>query len=246
MPSRLAFPTTLCLLVAATFLFVAPAQADIVLYSNDFDGTVVTEPGVGVVISGGDQTSGGVTSGITNGEGYATAAGFGGDFWRVATTDDCLEFQLNNTPTAAVGKVEFSLAIIDSWDGGGGPDFIEVEILDGSTQRVLWQEVISGGGAPSSNLDSTLVLNQDMGFAQGGAAETWWLDDGHRMVFDNIPMNGGSLTFRIKPTGAGYQGGNDESFAIDNLLITAVPEPSAVMFGLAMSCLALTIRRRRK
>jgi len=245
MPTHHFLPTNFWFALTVCVLLSVPAQADIVLYSNDFDGNVVAEPGVSVVISGGDQTSGdGITSGITNGQGYATSAGFGGDLWRVAAADDTLEFQLSNTPVAAVGNVEFSLAIIDSWDGGAGPDFIEVEILDGGTQQVLWQQAISGGTTPSSNVLSTLELNQDLGFRQGGAAETWWLDDGYRMSFPGIPMNGGSLTFRITPTGGGFQGGDDESFAIDNLIITSIPEPSAVMLGVAMGCLALTIRRR--
>lgn len=234
-------------IVCVAFIFSIGAMsvdADVVLYSNNFDGNVVTGPGVSVGITGGDQATNGVTGGIVNGQGYSTSTGFGGSFWHVTTANDNLQFQLNNTPVNYVGTVEFSLAVIDSWDGSAGPDHIEVEILDGATQQVFWQQTISGGTTPSSNVDSVLVLNQDFGFNQGPASEPWWLDDGYRIKFDNIPLNSGSLTFRITPTGAGFQGGNDESFAIDNILITAVPEPSTMMIGMLLGC-TLAVRRRR-
>lgn len=186
----------------------------------------------------------GETGGIVPSQSYDSHENFGGDFWRVAAADDVLEFEVANTPIGHwFADVEFSLAIIDSWDGASGPDQLEIEILDGSTQSVLWQESVSGGATPGSNVQSTLVLNQQLGF-NASTGDTWWLDDGYRMSFENIPMSGGSLTFRIHATGVGYQGGMDESFAIDNLLITAIPEPSTLVFA-GLGIIGVAGRRRR-
>lgn len=243
---------TLCRVSAFVFFIAllgsSNLKADAIFYSNDFDGNVETGLGVGVSISGGITETDGQASGVVSGQSYSSVAGFGGNFWRVTTPDDVLQFELTDLPIGYFVNVEFSLAIIDSWDGASGaphgPDHLEVEILDGATQEVLWNENVSGGATPANNVESTIVINQDLGFSQGTAGETWWLDDGYRMVFDGIEMNSSSLTFRIHATGSGFVGGTDESFAIDNLLITGVPEPSMTVPVLAIAC--LMVRRRKR
>jgi hypothetical protein len=236
-----------CVFALILACWADPVQADTILYSNDFDGSVYVDPGVMVSISGGDQTTGTESGGIVDGQGYDGVTDFGGDMWRVTTADDVLEFTLNGTPVDHTGSVEFSLAIIDSWDGTFGapigPDQLVIEILDGSTQQVLWQQFIFGGAVPSSNVASTLVLNQQLGF-NASTGDTWWWDDGYRIRFEDIPMTAGSMTFRIHATGSGFGGGTDESFGIDNLMIRAVPEPSSTLVGFALCCLVPARRRR--
>lgn len=243
-PKRLLFlilGLVICLTLSSRHTY-----ADLVLYSNDFDGNVQNGGAVTTSISGGNQNNAGDVGGIQQGQGYAAIANFGGNFWRVTTKDDVLEFLFSNTPTVGLGSLEFSLATIDSWDGNGstnGPDEIRIEILDGANQIVLWQEVYDGSTTPSSNVESVLVQNQQLGFNSG--TDVWWREEGYRMVFDNLPMTEGSMTFRISGTGIGFQGGLDESFAIDNLALTSnVPEPTLAMF--LLGGLGFLIVRRNK
>ncbi len=247
-PNCLACLRTIALLVVSFALPMCATRADVV-YDNDFDGNVETMPDVGVTISGGVGETDGEVGGVVDSQLYSAVPQFGGDFWRVTTPDDVLQFEFNGVPVGYFLTIEFSLAVIDSWDGSSGaphgPDLLEIEVLDGATQKVNWTENLSGGATPANNVKSTLVLNQDLGFTQGGAAETWWLDDGNRMRFENIQMDSDTLTFRIQASGTGFVGGTDESFAIDNLLIVAVPEPSVLLPCWGIACM-VTCRRRRR
>lgn len=243
MQSTLAKPTKMvsALFAFVVFGFMNPVDAGLV-YSNDFDGNVQTSAGTTVNISGG-TTSGG---GITDSQGYDAKPFFGGDFWRITAPNDVLEFDLSNLPSHGSVSVCFSLAMMDSWDGTNtqyGPDIINVAILDGTTQIAGLSEAYFGGNAPSTGVDSIVVQNEQLGFNNG--TQSWWNDDGYRMCFNDLTHSSGDLTLRFWASGAGFQGGNDESFAIDELMITATPEPTSVAY-LLPTFLALLFRRKRR
>lgn len=229
-----------------------------IAYSNDFDGIVVTDTGVTASVSGGDQNGGGTTSG----QGFNAYSGFSGDLWRVTAEDDKLIIQVNGLDPNSVFCTGFSLAMIDSWDGTSGrygTDVINMEIFDGGT---VSGNTVTGGTSVasfsnpynnSSDLDSTgyvdsvIVSNTQLGFNN---ANPYWNEDGLEMQVDNLQTTTGTLTFTIwassAGTGTGFQGGNDESFGIDNFTITdKIPEPSsAMLLLLTLGC--LTFKRARR
>ena len=216
------------------------AFAEFVVYSNDFDGNTQMHSGVSASIVGGTNNGGGITSS----QGYNSFAEFGGDFWRVTAPNDVLEIKVQNVPGDQEIAVEFSLAIIDSWDATSptwGPDFLNIAILDGATQVALISEPVAGGTPLSSNVESVVVLRQQLGFR--GGSQVWWRDDGYRMRFDNLSLATNQLTFQIWGSGSGFQGGNDESFAVDNFRVLANPEPSA---GITFASLLAILLRRKK
>ena len=224
----------------------ARCEANLVVYSNDFDGNVQTSPGTSVNISGGTGTGGGIAGGITSSQGYAAHSNFGGNFWRVTAPDDVLQFDITNIPSHTDVSVCFSLAMIDSWDGTSGAfgtDIINVAIFDGATQIGGLSEAYSSNNAPSSNVESVIVQDQQLGFNLG---EPFWHEDGYRMCFNNLTHSSGSLTLEFwgssGGTGSGFQGGDDESFAIDELVVTSSPEPASLMYLLLASI--LTVMRR--
>ncbi len=225
-----------------------PAQADIV-YANDFDGNTQFGSGTTVAISGGTGTAGGVTGGITSTQGFNAFTGFGGDFWRVTAPDDVLEFAISNLPAHDQVSVSFSLGLLDSWDGTSdmfGTDIINVAIFDGANLIAGFSEAYSSGNAPSSNVESIIVQNQQLGFNNN---DPFWNEDGYRIAFNDIAHTSGNLTLRLWASsggiGSGFQGGNDESFAIDELLITATPEPTSLSYLLIAAVATATRRRRR-
>ncbi len=235
----------LCILLASA----QSVRADIV-YANDFDGNTEFGSGTTVAISGGTGIApDGLMGGITSTQGFNAFDGFGGDFWRVTAPDDVLQFDISNIPAHDVVSVSFSLGLLDSWDGTSdmfGTDIINVAILDGTNLIAGFSEAYSSGIAPSSNVESIIVQDQQLGFNN---ANPFWNEDGYRIAFNNIPHTSGNLTLRLWASsggiGSGFQGGNDESFAIDELLITAAPEPTSLSYLLFAAIATVTRRRRR-
>ena len=83
----------------------------------------------------------------------------------------------------------------------------------------------------------------------------FWGDQASDMTGDtritNIPHSGSTLEIKFQASGAGWQGGNDESYAIDNLSVSfdgtlaTVPEPMSLpLLGLGLA--AMFMWRTRK
>lgn len=243
---------TSIIIALAVWLCPAMLHASLV-YSNDFDSAAQNGTGITTAISGGTSTGGGIAGGITSSQGYDSYSDFGGDFWRLTAPSDVLEFNITGVSPLGGVDVCFSLAMIDSWDGTSGTygsDILNIAILDGTTQIAGLSEAYSGGNAPSTGVQSTIVQNTQLGFNNGNP---YWMEDGYRMCFDNLTVSTGNLRIQFwgssAGSGSGFQGGNDESFAIDNLSIndniSAVPEPTALSYVvLAVAGLCLRIRRR--
>jgi regulation of enolase protein 1 (concanavalin A-like superfamily) len=122
-------------------------------------------------------------------------------------------------------EINFLLAIIDSWDGsepGEGPGactFCHPDILAVAVDgNVVFSEAFGYNGPvydpPAGGL---LVQGAWLGFHPdfGDAAYDMGLDP----AFDSIPHMADTLTIEWFASGDGWQGGMDESWAIDNLEI---------------------------
>jgi hypothetical protein len=175
-------------------------------------------------------------SDISNWSGYVayesvqgfTADGFDGNFLRNPTNPpQKTTLTLTDLPDHDKVDIGFLLAIIDSWDGSDGspsPDVFNVAI-DGQTIFSETFAIASGTGSyvPPANVE--IANKQQRGFNGG------WTDSSYNMAnepaFQSINHTASDLTLDIFASGAGWQGGSDESWAIDNfqLCVNAVAPP---------------------
>ncbi len=153
---------------------------------------------------------------------------------------------LTGLPAHTTVSLDFLLAIVDSWDGSSGgfhPDIFNVTV-GGST---VFAYTFDNVGHPQSYPIAKRLFSQNVAFS------SMWADSAYDMaaepLLQNIPHTGSSLTVSFFASGAGWQGGNDEFWGIDNLQVSinAVPEPSTCLAGLsALGMLGLCARRSRK
>ena len=233
---------------AMSFAFT---NADELLFSDDFDNNDFRAVGISSIYSGGDQTTAGQTGGTTDSQGFANLPSFDGDFWRVTTEDDVFELRIEDITEHSQVSVSFSLAMMDSWDGGSssyGSDLFNFEISDGSTTLFSLSEAYASGNPLSQGVVATEANRAQLGFHSG--SEVWWHDDAYRMEFNDLAHSSDTLVLRFWAssggTGSGFQGGNDESFAVDNIAINydAVPEPSLPLLLVVASGFLLKRRCR--
>lgn len=203
-------------------LFTLPAQAGIIVYENDFE-----SGGAGSAISGARS--------VVSTQGYS-AVGFGSRFLHNATGNSsapiATTITLTNLPEHDSVDIGFLLAIIDSWDGSNptfGPDRLQVR-LDGS---LILNEIFT----TSSVITPFLTSAANYGF--NGSFPDRAYNFNAFPSFTNIAHTADSLTLSFIAAGSGYQGGTDESYAIDNISIsvnnTAVAEPGTLsLLGLGL------------
>lgn len=186
--------------------------------------------------------------GIESVQGYEGVNGISGSFFRNDALSGASTLMLSGLGNHDFLEIEFALALIDSWDGGLpliccgdaviGPDFFNLSV-DGS-------EVFE-----TSNFDG---LSSDAMNEQGGTfGFNPQFDDSAYTVSISVPHSAGTASLSFFADGAGYQGSDDESWAIDNLRISArggtgpevVPLPATL--PLMLGALALIgLRARRK
>ncbi len=227
--------------VAALLALASGAEAAVMVYGNDFDGGETFAAGVGGGLAG---------AGATAGVGGMPAP-FSGDLWRNDSLGSATTLTLTDLPAHSAVDVEFLLAFIDSWDssdGRAGPDWFNVSI-DGVE---VFQA--TANNAAGSELYGGSMIGSQTNYGFNLSWPEALFDMGPEGAL-SVAHSDSTLTVSMWADGAGWQGGLDESWGIDNLAVwisaedtgpgpTPVPEPaSAALFGLGL--LGLMARRRR-
>lgn len=195
-----------------SFVQVSPASAvSVTFFSADFNSGVPSE-----------------FSGITTNEGVQGYAGlgtgpnvFGGDFLRNTSVPEAkTTLTLTGLPPHTSISLSFLLATIDSWDGNGCfagvTDGFNVS-MDGTT---IFSEVFENSTCGVQTyippVGVELARRASLGF---NTAPVYYGDSAYDMgldpTFQNIPHADSTLTIEWFTSGGGWQGGTDESWAID-------------------------------
>ena len=182
--------------------------------------------------------------GVSFGGGAVTPSeslpGFGTQYFR-NDTSGTTTFSASGLGAHTALRLTFDLAFLDSWDGLDGtitPDILFLAI-DGSPYLQL-TAINASGSAPM--FGPGVVVSTGTNLAQNGG----WTDT--VVHYDLlIPHSAASFLFAINFGGAGFQGGDDESWGIDNFSLAAdtVPEPMTLsLMGAGLA--AFAVRRRRR
>jgi hypothetical protein len=217
----------LSIVAAAAASSVASAQ---VVFTNNFEGPLPPE------ITG---------AGTIQGSQGFSAFGFGNNLFRNGDAGNpvaaATTLTLTGLPAHTALNIDFLLAVIDSWDSTNGspaPDLFNLSV-DGNP---VFQATFAHASGNVNYNTGQLVYNTQLGFNGG------WGDSAYDMSLEpllhNIPHTASSVTITFFASGSGWQGGDDESWGIDNLTVTLVPTPGAAALALAGTPLALRRRRR--
>jgi hypothetical protein len=174
------------------------------------------------------------TEGVQGYEGLGTGDNvFGGDFLRNTSGSNFSggpapsksTLTLTDLPEHTSISLGFLLAIIDSWDGNGcgAPDTSNVDIFNVTVDGgLVFSEVFENSGCGSQTYippaGVELARKVQLGF---NTDNTFHLDSAYNMgmdtTFNHIPHTSSTLTIEWFASGDGWQGGTDESWAIDNV-----------------------------
>ena len=203
--------------VAALALTATPAISAVV-FSTDFEGALPTQiTGAGVITSAGTLPIG----------------QFGTKTFRNDTTGNPASstvLTLSGLAAHTSLSVSFDFIAWDSWDGQvqSFPQGDFFNLLLGATNIFRIAPNIQSGLAL---IPSTAVLT----FGAGGVnlGQSSFNDQVYRVTISGISHSASTATFSMFADGVGWQGGTDESWGIDNFVVstetavTAVPEPAS-------------------
>jgi hypothetical protein len=235
------------LAAASAVAIAAPASADL-LYSNNYDAPAVVAAGVGVVGPTNSAPTA-AAAGAWNASGWA---GLYGDNRTPGNPAAPTTLTFSNLPSHSQISVSFLLGLLESWDSTNGnpsPDFFRVQadgvdlVSDITVNNASGSNSFYDGG---TQLFKGVQLNPNAGFSDtlvnmGTAGD---------LTFAHTAS---TLTLSFQAYGAGWQGGDDEGWGIDNLVVNftpaavgGVPEPAAWALMIAGFGLAGAAVRRRK
>ena len=134
---------------------------------------------------------------------------------------------LTDLPLHTSIDISMLLGIIDSWDGANtanshNPDNFNITV-DGTSvfSEAFSEEYFDSANRPQTYIPPTggaLAVNTQLGFTtSGGRFFDSAYDLGVDPTFAGIPHSGSTLKIEWFADGAGWAGGSDESWAIDNL-----------------------------
>lgn len=215
------------LAVVISILLSSAASGSVIVFTENFESGAAAPQFSGVTTVVGTQ-------------GYS-AFGFGSFFLHNPTNPaQITTLTLTGLQAHTSIDLDFLLATIDSWDHNTafGPDIFNVRV-DGN---LVFSDFMDHVALPGFIVDTTLGFNG----AFGDAATNM----GVNPLFDGIAHTASTLTIEWFASGSGYQGGTDESWAIDNIVVTlngtAVPEPSTFVVCSLVLGLGQFFRRRSR
>ena len=215
-------------LFALCILGASPVGAVTVL-SENFDGVL-------------DGRIGGVESTESVG-GFAGKGGFDGSFLRNTSDGSPTTAKLTGLAPHSRLTISFDLAVIDTWDGPNagrwGPDFFNITLDEKRIYQASFKH--RGGSTVLTGSGDSMTRNTLSGSSIFGNR---WNESGWKVAID-VAHTAPAADLAFFASGAGWQGGNDESWAIDNLNIAAVPLPASLPL-LVMGLAGLGIFRRRR
>ncbi len=137
---------------------------------------------------------------------------------------------LTGLPSHTSLTLNFLLAVIDSWDSGNGgffngPDILNVTIDDISVFNTNFDNF---GNDQAYPVGARLFALSDRGFS------TSYNDTAYNITVNPVTHSASTATIRFFTSGGtptqGFQGGLDESFAIDNVAVFLTAASSPVVF----------------
>ena len=241
--------TASAIAVAVGLGCAASAQASLLVYQNNFDTPATVAAGFTASLTGGGII------GTAVGPGFAPSAianrVLSNSTGSLSSTPIASSLSIASVAGYNAGNVSFDLAFVGSWDSPGGipvgsPDFFQMWI----NSSLALSTTCNNGSGPASACDPNafpLQINP-IGIVLlpgptllGGVVRTLHVSQS----FSVIPSS--SLNFDWRAAGAGWQGGRDESWAIDNIKIelNSVPEPGGLaLAGAALVAAGMAGRRR--
>jgi hypothetical protein len=211
------------LMVAAFSGSVSPAGATEVFFTDFNSGAPLAFTAPGCVV----ESVQGFSGYGTNGNVFDT------QFLRYnALTIFATTLELADLPPHDSVSISFLLAIIDSWDG---TELLEIRV-DGNLVFSNWFQLASGDASSYVPPDGGLLTSgTNLGFTGG----TWYNHDraydmGLEPALQNIPHTAETLTVvwslsAVSGSAAqNWQGGTDESWAIDNVRVEVFAAPTGI------------------
>jgi hypothetical protein len=213
------------------------ASAQTTVFFSDFE-----TPAAPNLIGAGSRTST---------QGYSTL-GFGRTFWRNASVGNISVFSVENLPAHTALRITFDLAIIDSWDGstqlgGGHPeDFFNVLVDRATKFKETFDNLCANDQSAHPPTATTISFGVQRGFTEsrpgtlnpcdGKSAINQtinYYDSAYHIDLGLVPHTASSVIIEFFANGNGWLGGDDESWAIDNISVVATeaePATRAVSF----------------
>ncbi|MEM8671343.1 MAG: PEP-CTERM sorting domain-containing protein [Planctomycetota bacterium] len=238
-------PSLLTFLVVVLSLNCSRARGG-VIFSEDFENSVAPE----------FTFTSATFLGRTPTQGYS-AHGFGSWMLRNGQPNAITTLTLNGLDPHSSIDLGFSLGIIDSWDGSPNssvsPDIFNVAV----NGTVIFSESFDNFSALEQSYVApagvTLASRVPLGFGGGIFVDSAY-DMSNDPTFSNIAHSSSSLTISWFTSGAGIQQFSDESWSIDNVVVSinsgsgdgvgVVPEPASAAVWLSLGGFVLVRKRR--
>jgi len=197
-----------------------------------------------------EDGSPGWTGGVRqSASGAPVGIGLSNWLYRSDDTSPRLALNLGSLPAHSNLELEFTFVAIDSWDGTTTSCCTDDWLTARVNGAVVWNQAYRNfGSLPPSGAGS--LLSAGIGAA---APSDWFYNGSHTdsawLITVTVPHDASEALIEWSVNGGGWQGGDDESLALDNVRIridAVIPEPATVfLLGGALVGLGLIKRFRR-